>query len=216
MKGISMCQKRHGRLAGILFMALFLGITPFAAAEALPEAGTGEPGALSPEQKIERAQVLSEAAAAKAILALETGDLALAEEAQALANEASALLAEVAAFALETGNAELAQLALNAALGVGETLNVIAAAAQTIVATSSDPAAVAGAETLLATVEASQATNTGTLETAALAGGSMVAAMEAYEPPAPPAGPPAPPPSLVPPVVEAEPPITDLEPASPV
>jgi hypothetical protein len=194
-----------------LFMAvstvltvLFLLTTPVTAAE-------------TPQQQLERAKNLSDEATVKATLALETGDLALAQEAQLLADEAAGIIAAVTEIAADTGDTELAQAALNASIGVGEATNIIVGAAETIAATSTDTATVEAATALATTAATTAETTTTTQETAMATGASMAAAEEAYEPPADtPAAPPTPPPSFDPPVAEVEPPITDVSPASEV
>jgi len=192
--------------------ALVLSTVPVTAAEA----------PLTPQQQLERAKTLSDEATVKATLALETGDLALAQEAQALAAEAAEIISTVADIAADTGDTALAQAALNASIGVGEATNIIIGAAETIAATSTDADTVAAATALATTAAATAETITATQETAMATGASMAAAEEAYEPPADtPADTTAdtaatPPPSYDPPVIGVEPPITDLPPASQV
>lgn len=212
MKSI-LVRRRHLVVAVLgIFAALFFLTIPALAAETPPAAPPAVPG-LTPEQKLEAAKTLAAAASTKATQALATGDLALAQEAQALADEAAGLILEVANLAADTGNTELAQAALNASIGVGEALGIIAGAAEMIAATSTDPDTVAAANVLATAATSSQSTNSTTQETAMAAGASMAAAEEAYEPPG---GPPAGPPVFNPPVVGAEPPITDVPPGSPV
>lgn len=212
MKSI-LVRRRHLVVATLgIFAALFFLTIPALAAETPPAAPPAIPD-LTPEQKVARAEALSAAASIKATQALATGDLALAQEAQALADEAAGLILEVANLAADTGNTELAQAALNASIGVGEALGIIAGAAEMIAATSTDPDTVAAANALATAATSSQSTNSTTQETAMAAGASMAAAEEAYEPPG---GPPAGPPVFNPPVVGAEPPITDVPPGSPV
>jgi len=161
---------------------------------------------MTPEQKLAKAAELSAQASEMAIKAQETGDLRLAEEAMAIAGEASTLIAGVVTYAGDTGNTELAQAAMNAACNLGVTITRIGETAQYLVQTSTDPAVVNAAKTLLAKAGEVQSLNRGTMDLAMAAGATPPAA-EAYEPPATP--------GLEPPV-DAEPPIQDTTAASPV
>ena len=216
MKSI-LVRRRHLVVATFgIFAALFFLTTPVLAAETPPAAPAAPPAIpdLTPEQKVARAEALSAAASIKATQALANGDLALAQDARTLACEAANLISGVADFAADTGNTELAQSALNASIGVGEALGVIVGAAEMIRGTSDDPDTVAAANALAPAATLCQSTNSTAQETAVAAGASMAAAEEAYEPPG--AGPPAAVRVFNPPVFGAEPPITDLPPASPV
>jgi len=159
---------------------------------------------MTPEQKIARIQELAAEALAKAAQALETGNLALAQEAQGLSEEAAALLSEVATFAADTGNTALAQAAMDASVNVLISANLIVSAAENIAATSTDPATVTLAETLKTSATTNQGTIASIQEIATLAG-AVPPSAEAYEP-APGFGTP----------LEDEPPIEDSESGSPV
>jgi len=159
---------------------------------------------MTPEQKIARIQELAAEALAKAAQALETGNLALAQEAQGLSEEAAALLSEVATFAADTGNTALAQAAMDASVNVLISANLIVSAAENIAATSTDPATVTLAETLKTSATTNQGTIASIQEIATLAG-AVPPSAEAYEPAGPGFDTPL-----------DEPPIEDGEPASPV
>jgi len=160
---------------------------------------------MTPEQKIARIQELAAEAQAKAAQALETGNLALAQEAQGLAEEAADLLREVATFAADTGNTALAQAAMDASVNVVISANLIVSAAENIAATSTDPATVTLAETLKTSATTNQGNIAAIQEIATLAG-AVPPSAEAYEPAGPEFGTP----------LEDEPPIEDSEPGSPV
>jgi hypothetical protein len=223
-KSISTRKNRFFMGALTIITALFLSVVSVPAAETPPgepvappippELTPAELSALTPQEKVARAEALSAAASFKATQALQTGDLALAQEAQALANEATDIISGVAEIAADTGDIQLAQAALNASLSVGEALNIVVGAAGVIAATSTDPNTVEAANTLQASATSSQSTNTTSQQTAMATGASMAAAEEAYE--APEGTPPVGPTAFNPPVVDSEPPITDLPPASPV
>ena len=72
LKRISVSKRHLVAITLGMFAALLFLTTPVPAAE-------------TPQQQLERAETLSAEATVKATLALETGDLALAQEAQALA-----------------------------------------------------------------------------------------------------------------------------------
>ena len=207
MKSISVSKSHLATITLGIFAALLFLTTPVPAV-ATPPATTD----LTLQQQLERAKTLSDEATVKATLALETGDLALAQEAQALAAEAANIVSAIAVIAADTGDTALAQAALNASVGVSTSLSIIAGAAETIAATSTDAETVAAANALATMVATSQEITTTAQETAVAAGASMAAAEEAYEPP----GALAARPGFNPAVAGAALPITDLPPASPI
>ena len=231
VKNISVRSRRLSWAISGICMALFLWAAPVSASETppappetqvepaapaippIPSELTPEAlAALSPEEKLERAEALSAAAFFRANQALADGNIALAQEALDLIDQASALDCDVAKHSAEAKNVEHAQMALNVSLQIAETLNLILAAAANIASTSTDADTVAAANVLQGKVATAQQNIVPCQEIAIAAGASLAAAEEAYESPAPGPAPPA----FNPPVVDAEPPISDLPPASPV
>ena len=183
-----------------IFTALLYLTAPILAAETFPADSN-----LISKQKLEKTRTLSAKASSKATQALEAGDLALAQEAQTLAGEAADTISQLEVLAADTGNRDLAQAALDASIGVGETLRAIVGAAETIAATSSDADTVAAAEALAKTAAFSQTIINTAQDTASDMDAHKAAAKEGYETPA-----------FNPPVVYADPPINDVQPAGPV
>ena len=206
LKSISVYRRHLVAITLGVFAALLFLTTPVPAVDT-PPATTD----LTPEQQLENAKMLSDEAIVKATLALETGDLALAQDAWNLINQASVLDCDVATHSADAENTKLAQSALNISIQATETLNLILAAAANIASTSTDTDTVAAANALQLEATSTQEALLPCQQTAMAAGASMAAAEEAYEPPA---DTPAAPPVFNPAVFGVEPPITDVSPAS--
>lgn len=157
-------------------------------------------------KKLEKAEDLSVRASKLAPKTIKTGYIEFAQKALSLADEASAFLLEVASIAKDTADVELARKAMNAVNKIVVVINNIANAAQYIIKTSADSRAVDAANKILDEIEKVRNQNAATMDIA-LASGAVLGPAEAdefrerypFEIP-----------------VREEPPIQDLEPASPI
>jgi len=189
MRNFLVCKRHFLWVTLGVLTALFLVTTsPLMAAVTTPVGPPVPPAlsseaiaALTPAQKIARAEALSAAALFMATKALKTGDLALAREAQDLINQASALDCNVSRHSAGTQNAKLAQAALNTASRIIKTLDLLLAVAENIAASSTDAKKVAAAKAFQ--VKATNAQRDILVcHKIALAAGARMTAIEAYEP----------------------------------
>jgi len=140
---------------------------------------------MTPAEQLAKAANLSTQASEMAIRAQETGDPALAQEALALANEAAGLIAGVASYATETGSAQLAQAAMDAAVNLMTAINQIIDTAQYLAQTGTDPGIINIANDILAKANGLKNLNNNTM-TVAIASGATPPPAGTYTPPSPP------------------------------